>query len=224
MRRLLVLLLFFFLLLAEACAGAVAYPVAIFGEIALPPPRTQEGMSLVEALARRRSIRSYTEETLSREEISQLLWAAQGVTDPRGFRTAPSAGALYPLEMYLVLPEGWYRYRPADHRLEIRGQKDLRQEIWMVGLKQEALLRAPAIFVITGIVPRTAVKYGNRAERYVLLEAGHAAQNLLLQATALGLGAVPIGAFDDAGVHRVLGLLPEETPLYLIPVGRPAEP
>ncbi len=223
MRRYL-LALFLLLLLGGACGGPVATPTATTEEVALPPPQTQGGMSLVEALALRRSIRSYTEQPLSWEEISQLLWAAQGVTDRRGFRTAPSAGALYPLEVYLVLPEGWYHYRPADHRLEVRGRSDLRREIWMVGLNQEALLRAPALFVITGVVSRTAAKYGDRAERYVFLEAGHAAQNLLLQATALGLGAVPIGAFDDAGVRRVLGLSQAETPLYLIPVGRPGEP
>lgn len=223
-RYLFALFLLLFPLLVGACGEVAATPMAAMGEITLPLPQTQGGMSLTEALAQRRSIRSYTGQALTWEEISQLLWAAQGVTDRRGFRTAPSAGALYPLEVYLVLSEGWYRYRPADHRLEVRGQGDLRRDIWMVGLNQEALLQAPALFVITGVVSRTAAKYGDRAERYVFLEAGHAAQNLLLQATALGLGAVPIGAFDDAGVRRVLGLSPEETPLYLIPVGRPAGP
>lgn len=221
---LLALLLVLFPLFGGTCGGTSATPTATMEEVALLPPQTQGGMSLTEALARRRSVRSYTEQRLTWEEISQLLWAAQGITDRRGFRTAPSAGALYPLEVYLVLPEGWYHYRPADHRLEVRGQGDLRRDLWMVGLRQEALLRAPALLVITGVVSRTAAKYGDRAERYVFLEAGHAAQNLLLQATALGLGAVPIGAFDDAGVRRVLGLSPAETPLYLIPVGRPGEP
>lgn len=223
-RHLFALFLLLFPMLVGACGGTPATPTVAMEEVVLPPPQTQGGMSLTEALARRRSIRSYTEQPLTWEEVSQLLWAAQGITDRRGFRTAPSAGALYPLEVYLVLPEGWYHYRPSDHRLEVRGRGDLRRDIWMVGLSQEALLRAPALFVIAGVVSRTAAKYGDRAERYVFLEAGHAAQNLLLQATALGLGAVPIGAFDDAGVRRVLGLSPAETPLYLIPVGRPAEP
>ncbi len=184
---LLALLLVLFPLFGGACGGTPATPTSATEEVTLPPPRTQGGMSLTEALAHRRSVRSYTEQSLTWEEISQLLWAAQGVTDPRGFRAAPSAGALYPLEVYLVLPEGWYHYRPADHRLEVRGRGDLRRDLWMVGLNQEALLRAPALFVITGVVSRTAAKYGDRAERYVFLEAGHAAQNLLLQATALGL-------------------------------------
>ncbi|MGB9723368.1 MAG: SagB/ThcOx family dehydrogenase [Chloroflexia bacterium] len=222
--HLLGLFLVLFSLFGGACGGPAASPTGAMGEISLPPPQTRGGMSLTEALALRRSVRSYTEQPLTWEEVSQLLWAAQGVTDRRGFRTAPSAGALYPLEVYLVLPEGWYHYRPADHRLEVRGRGDLRRDIWGVGLNQEALLRAPAVFVLTGVVSRTAAKYGGRAERYVFLEAGHAAQNLLLQATALGLGAVPIGAFDDEGVRRVLGLPPDETPLYLIPVGRPGEP
>jgi len=217
------LFLLLFPLLSGACGEAAPSPTTL-GEIALPPPQTRGGMSLTEALAQRRSVRSYTAQPLTWEEISQLLWAAQGITDRRGFRTAPSAGALYPLEVYLVLPGGWYHYRPADHRLEVRGQGDLRRDLWMAGLSQEALLQAPAVLVIAGVVSRTAARYGDRAERYVFLEAGHAAQNLLLQATALGLGAVPIGAFDDEEVRRVLGLSPDETPLYLIPVGRPAVP
>ncbi|MGC8875330.1 MAG: SagB/ThcOx family dehydrogenase, partial [Chloroflexia bacterium] len=156
-------------------------------------------------------------------EIAQLLWAAQGITDPRGFRTAPSAGALYPLELYLALPEGWYHYRPEGHLLELLGEEDLRPLLWEAGLRQGALREAPAIFVVVAVPARTEAKYGARALRYVQLEAGHAAQNLLLQATALGLGAVPIGAFDDAAVRRALRLPPDTLPLYLIPVGEPSQ-
>jgi len=176
-------------------------------------------MSLEEALAQRRSVREYAARPLSWAELAQLLWATQGQTDPRGLRAAPSAGALYPLELYVVLPDGWYRYRPAEHRLEQWGRDDRREALWTAGLRQDSLRQAPAVFVLTAVVERTQAKYGARAERYVYLEAGHAAQNLLLQATALGLGAVPIGAFYDDQVRAALGLPADQTPLYLIPVG-----
>jgi len=191
------------------------------GEIPLPPARTQGEVSLEQTLAARRSVRSYTARPLTQEEISQLLWAAQGITDPRGYRTAPSAGALYPLEVYLVLPGGSYHYLPQGHCLEPLGSEDVREGLWAAGLRQGPLLEAPAVFVIAGVIARTKGKYGERAERYVCLEAGHAAQNLLLQATALGLGAVPIGAFEDGAVREVLDLPSSHTPLYLIPVGEP---
>lgn len=213
------------LLLCFLACGGPGSPVATptpMAERNLPPPRLQGEISLEESLAQRRSIRAYADRALSWEEICQLLWAAQGVTDPRGFRTAPSAGALYPLEVYLILPQGWYHYRPQGHLLEQRGEDDLREGIWRAGLEQDWLRQAPAVFVITGVVSRTAAKYGARAERYVHLEAGHAAQNLLLQATALGLGGVSVGAFHDDQVRTILGLPDAETPLYLIPVGEPS--
>lgn len=190
-------------------------------EILLPTPRQEGEVSLEAALASRRSVRSYSDRALTWEEISQLLWAAQGVTDPRGFRTAPSAGALYPLELYLVLPSGWYHYLPDAHRLEQLGDRDLRGLLWQAGLEQEALRDAPAVVVITGVIARTEERYASRAERYVTLEAGHAAQNLLLQAAALGLGAVPIGAFEDDQARAALELPASYSPLYLIPVGEP---
>jgi SagB-type dehydrogenase family enzyme len=180
--------------------------------------------SLEETLSQRRSVRSFQPRSLTLDEISQLLWALQGITDPRGFRTAPSAGALYPLEVYLVLPEGWHHYQPQEHRLERMGDEDLRQALWAAGIRQESLRDAPAVFVITAVIDRTRARYGERAERYVHMEAGHAAQNLLLQATALGLGAVTIGAFDDAEVSEALHLPGDRTPLYLIPIGEPRTP
>jgi SagB-type dehydrogenase family enzyme len=188
----------------------------------LPEPTRHGGASLSEALAGRRSIRAYTDEPLSETAISDLLWAAQGVTAPGGKRTAPSAGALYPLETFVATAEGWYRYQPNGHRLEVLGHDDLREALARAALGQEEVAAGAAVFVITGVYSRTESKYGARAARYVHLEAGHAAQNLLLQATALGLGAVPIGAFDDADVQAVLGLPADHQPLYLIPVGRPA--
>jgi SagB-type dehydrogenase family enzyme len=190
-------------------------------EIALPTPRLEGRISLEEAIAKRRSVREFTDETLSLEEISQLLWAAQGVTDPRGLRSAPSAGALYPLELYVATAQGAYRYLPRGHTLQVVSEEDLRYGLWDAGLRQGALQEAPAIFIITAVYQRTEVKYGDRAERYVRLEAGHAAQNILLQAVTLELGAVPIGAFYDDQVQTALALPLDREPLYLIPVGHP---
>jgi len=190
-------------------------------EMALPQPRLQGEVSLEETLTRRRSVRSFTEEELTLEEISQLLWAAQGLTAAWGGRTAPSAGALYPLEVYVATPNGFYHYVPQGRKVIIQSQDDLRLKIWEVALKQDAIREAAAVFVITAVYERTAKKYGARAERYVKLEAGHACQNILLQAVALNLGAVPIGAFYDDQVQAVLSLPTDHEPLYLIPVGRP---
>lgn len=190
----------------------------------LPAPRLTGQVSLEEALARRRSVRSFEETGLTDTEIAQLSWAAQGSTTAEGRRTAPSAGALYPLELYVALPAGVYRYDPDHHHLEMRSERDLREELQRVGLGQDAIGEAPAVFVITGVHARTSAKYGERrTPRYVQLEAGHAAQNLLLQAVALGLGAVPMGAFYDDQVREVLSLPVAEAPLYLIPVGHPRE-
>jgi SagB-type dehydrogenase family enzyme len=190
-------------------------------EMALPKPRLQGELSLEETLARRRSVRSFTEEELTLDEISQLLWAAQGMTAAWGGRTAPSAGALYPLEVYVATANGLYHYVPQGHKVIIESQDDLRPKLWEAGLKQDAIRDAAAVFVITAVYERTAKKYGGRAERYVKLEAGHACQNILLQAVALDLGAVPIGAFYDDQVQAALSLPPDHEPLYLIPVGHP---
>ncbi len=189
----------------------------------LPAPRTTSDVSLEEALASRRSVREFTDELLTLEEISQLLWAAQGITADWGGRTAPSAGALYPLEVYVATPDGLYHYVPQGHRAEVVSRRDLREALAGAALGQAAVSDAPAVFVVAAVYARTAGKYGDRAERYVKLEAGHVGQNILLQAVALGLGAVPMGAFLDDQVRRVLNLPAEQEPLYLIPVGHPAE-
>jgi SagB-type dehydrogenase family enzyme len=187
----------------------------------LPEPRLASSTSLEEALATRRSVRSFSTEVPADAEIGQLLWAAQGVTDETGKRTSPSAGALYPLELYLVTAQGLWRYEPAEHALTRLGDTDLRGPLRRAALDQEPVGSAPLVVVVTGVVERTAAKYGDRAPRYVLLEAGHATHGLLLQAVALDLAAVPIGAFDDAEVALVLGLPAGESPIYLIPVGYP---
>jgi len=213
-----------------ACAPPVGWPIQATVTrpptemeaevIALPAPRLESDVSLEEALRRRRSVRSYAEEPLTLEEIGQLFWAAQGITDERGFRTAPSAGALYPLELYAVTDETLYHYLPHGHQAERRRIEDWRAPLCEAALSQEWVCQAPVIFVITAVYARTAVKYGQRAVRYVRLEAGHAAQNLLLQVVALDLGAVPVGAFYDDQVQAALGLPADHEPLYLIPVGR----
>jgi len=191
--------------------------------IDLPEPSTDSGVSLEQAMLHRRSVREYTGEPLELAELSQLLWAVQGITDPSGKRTAPSAGALGPLEIYVVTVDGISHYLPEGHRLEEKASGDRRMALSSAAADQEKVAKAPVVLVITGVMARTAWKYGgDRAWRYVNLEAGHAAQNVLLQVSVLGLGAVPVGAFDDNGVMDVLGLPADHRPLYLIPVGRPA--
>jgi SagB-type dehydrogenase family enzyme len=189
--------------------------------MALPPPRGKSHVSLEEALVHRRSVRDYTEKSLTWEEIGQLLWALQGITSDWGGRTAPSAGALYPLEVYVVSAEGVHHYLPQGHRMEVVSSSDVRQALWAPALLQNWVREAPAVFIIAAVYERTERKYGFRSERYVNLEAGHACQNLLLQAVALDLGAVPVGAFYDDQVQAALGLAADHKPLYLVPVGHP---
>lgn len=190
----------------------------------LPPPSLLGSRSLEETLAQRRSVRAFDDEPLILAELGQLLWAAQGVTNERGFRTAPSAGALYPLGLYVATADGIFQYQPGGHQLLVLTQDDARSTLYSAALRQEPVLQAPAVFVVTAVYERTASKYGAvRAQRYVHLEAGHAAQNLLLQAVALGLGAVPIGAFQDEQVQAALQLPADHQPLYLIPAGHPRD-
>jgi len=192
-------------------------------QISLPAPETAKGMALAEALSKRRSVRSYIDRPLSISEISQLLWSAQGETRSGGYRTAPSAGAKYPLELYVVTASGHYHYTPRRHRLTILGNADLRRQLQDASLGQEAIGDAPTVVVFAAVYERTEEKYGERAKRYVQLEAGHACQNLLLQTAALGLGGVPIGAFNDARVKNLLALPDDQDPLYVVPIGRPIE-
>jgi len=191
---------------------------------ALPAAQTEKGMPLVEAIAKRRSVRSFKAGALPPEQIAQLCWAAQGITDKRrGLRAAPSAGALYPLELYIVTADGVDHYTPADHALRRHAAGDVRPALARAALGQSCVASAPATFVLTGVVERTAAKYGRRAGRYVWMEVGHAAQNILLQAVALELGAVPVGAFDDGAVAMALSLPAKHAPMYLIPVGTPRD-
>jgi len=187
----------------------------------LPEPRLEGDVSLEQTLKQRRSTREFSEQALTIEQIGQILWACQGITDPSGKRTAPSAGALYPLEVHVVTAEGVYHYLPEEHALEAQVLGDVREDLYATALKQEAIRDAPALIVISAVYERTTGKYGDiRGARYVHMEAGHAAQNVLLQAVALGLAAVPIGAFHDDEVGDVLRLPDDYEPIYLIPVGR----
>jgi len=196
-------------------------------EIRLPAPQRDGKVSLERCLATRRSVRAFRDAPLGLAEVSQLLWAAQGITGGDRLRTAPSAGALYPLEVYLVagrvegLEAGIYKYRPERHALVRRRSGDHRRSLAGAALGQESLAEAPVTVLLAGVVARTAKRYGDRAERYMHMEAGHAGQNICLQAVALGLGSVPIGAFRDGQLKRAAALEDEEAPLYLFPVGRP---
>jgi len=195
--------------------------------VALPAPRTRGSASLEEALQRRRSVREFSAGGLSLAELAQLLWAAQGITSLGGGRTAPSAGALYPLEVYVAvgdvagLERGVYRSEPRGHRLERVLTGDRRPALAAAALRQRWFEKAPAVVVLTAVYHRTTGKYGERGVRYAHFEAGHAAENLLLQAAALGLGAVVVGAFEDGRVREVLELPAAEQPLEIVPVGRP---
>jgi SagB-type dehydrogenase family enzyme len=188
--------------------------------ITLPPPEREGGLPLSAALARRRSVRAFAARALTPAELGQLLWAAQGRSDPReGLRTAPSAGALYPLVVYAATVDGMFRYLVDAHALEQVLPGDLRAELAAAALGQEEIAHAPCVLVFTAVFARTTRKYGERGLRYVQTEVGHAAQNLLLTAAALGLSAYPVGAFDDARVAQVLHVGRGEAPLYLVPVG-----
>ncbi len=214
------------LVLALAAASpAPAQDSAAEHAIKLAPPKEASGVLVEQALKGRRSLRAFSAQPLTLAEAGQLLWAAQGVTDEKGRRTAPSAGALYPLELLLVagnvtgLAPGVYRYRPASHDLVPGAAADRRPEV-VAACRQGWVGQAPAIVAVTAVEARTARKYRARATRYVAIEAGAAAENLALQAGALGLGTTVVGAFDDAKLAAVLQTASDEQPLVLLPVGR----
>jgi len=195
--------------------------------IKLPKPRQSSSVSVEEALLKRRSVREFGRGALTIEEVAQLLWAAQGITEPvRGLRTSPSAGALYPLEMYVVaanvtgLAPGVYKYRPRQHDLAKVGDRDVRPELSRAALEQEFIRDAAIDLVFAAVIERTAVKYGARTTRYVNFEIGHASENVFLQAIALRLATVVVGAFYDEDVKKVVGMDTRESALYIMPIGR----
>ncbi len=198
--------------------------------INLPEPKgdrdeNEKQTSIETALQRRRSIREYGAERLELKELSRLLWAAQGVTDPRGFRTAPSAGALYPLELYLTvenvadLEPGLYLYHPEKNGLETISRGEYHAELAGAALGQQPVERAAANLLFGAIYERIKPRYGDRAVRYTDMEIGHAAQNVYLQAVSLELGTVSIGAFDESRVTELLDLPAAIEPRLLMPVG-----
>jgi SagB-type dehydrogenase family enzyme len=189
---------------------------------ALPEVGDLDGVTLKRALAARRSVRDVEPTPLTSEQQAALLWAAQGQTADWGGRTAPSAGALYPLEAYLVTADAIRHYVPAAHQAQVRRTAHALTDV-AGAVGQPAALDAPALVVITGTPDRLKSKYLLRAGRYTLMEAGHAAQNVLLVSTALGLGSVPIGAFSPTAVASALALPEGEEPLYVIPVGVPGQ-
>jgi len=191
--------------------------------IKLPRPKTTGKMSFEEAIVKRHSVRSFSKKELSLDEISQLLWAAYGQRDvdtmTGASKTVPSAGALYPMEIYLVSAKGVFHYLSSTHSLEQISDKDLRSSLSRAALWQGAIAQAAADFVIACVYDRICLKYGERGVRYAHIEAGHIAQNIHLQAVCLGLDSVPIGAFSDTSVQKALYLPKDNIPLYIIPVG-----
>lgn len=205
---------------------AFASPEEPLREIALPEANQDGRVALERTLAARRSIRDFLPGAMTPAELAQLLWAGQGITAPSGLRSAPSAGALYPLELHVALgaveflPAGVFRYDPSRHSLEPLGAGDRRPQLARAAGSQTWIRDAAAVIAVAAVARHTASKYGERGRRYVYLEAGHIAQNICLQAAALSLGATPVGAFEDHEIKLLLGLASEAEPIYLLPVGR----
>ncbi len=203
--------------------------------VQLPEPRLDSEVSLEQVLFQRRSLRQYKYEALDLKQVSQLLWAAYGLTKPQaepaylrgGRRAAPSAGGRFPLDLYLVagrvkgLEAGIYFYDSKTHSLRLLKAGDLRQALFVAGYEQSMMKDAPISIVWSATYERTSSKYGDRGRlRYVCMDMGHSGQNVYLQAEALGLGTVAVGAFDDAAVKKLVGMGPKEEPLYIMPVGK----
>lgn len=192
-------------------------------EIKLPEPKYGGNVSVEEAILKRRSIREFSSGKITLEELSQILWAAQGITGEEwGYklRSVPSAGALYPMEIYAAMKEGVYHYLPEKRSLEQVRKGDAREEVCRASLHQYFIRDAPVVIIIAAVFERTKSKYGERGTRYVYAEAGHVSQNIYLQCESLGLGAVAVGAFYDEAVQKVLKLPGNHKPIYLMPIGR----
>ena len=208
--------------------------------IKLPAPYHDGKVSLENALNNRRSIREYSEDSLSISEISQILWAAQGITQKienplsywrgeqwmGGLRTAPSAGGLYPIELYIAvgkvkgLSQGLYKYNPQQHTIINVLEGDKRVDISNAALKQSCIRRGAVSIIIIGVYKRTSFKYGKRAEQYVQIECGAVCQNIYLQSYALDLGTVFVGAFKDDSLKFTLNIPEDEYPLGIMPIGK----
>lgn len=187
--------------------------------VTLPKPDLKGLMPLEQAIAARRSLREFSSKSLIWEQIGQLAWAAQGQDGRSRYRTVPSAGATYPLELFVVTEQGLFHYLPGKHAVARLTDQDLRARLAAAAWGQEFVAAAPVTLVFAAEFARTTGRYGERGIRYVYMEAGHAAQNVHLQAESLGLGSVAVGAFDDASVGKVLELPSHLEPLYMVPVG-----
>ncbi len=205
--------------------------------IKLPAPKLKSSVSVEETMLNRRSIRDFKPDALSLEQVSQVLWAAYGITKEMstpsflrgGLKTAPSAGALYPLEIYVVignvkgLEKGIYKYLPEGHFLMKTYDQDVRKELAEAALNQEFIEQAPISLFYSAVFSRTTKKYKSRGrERYVCMDLGHSAENVCLQVVAMGLGTCAVGAFEDRMVSNVMMIPDEEEPLYIMPIGYPA--
>jgi len=205
--------------------------------IKLPNPQLKGKVSLEETILKRRSVRRYCREPLSLSQLSQILWSAQGVTGTMGLKAAPSAGATYPLEIFMFvgkggviaskarqvpeeLPAGIYHYEADSHSLRLHKANDLTPDLARAALDQEFIFEAPVNIVICALYHRTSYRYGRRGERYVHIEVGHVGENIHLQAVALGLATVEVGAFHDEEVRKVLGVDGQTKPLYIMPLGK----
>lgn len=190
--------------------------------IQLTDPNLTGKLTFEEALAKRRSVRQFSSQALTRSQIGQLAWAGQGVTDrQRGLRTAPSAGAIYPIELFFATAEGVYGYRPTEHSLLQISEQDIRSNLARATATPEPVIGAGCAIIVTGSSRKLAKRFGSKARTYLALEAGHVAQNIQLQAVCLGLGSVTVGGLDTAAVRKVCRMSRELEPLYVICVGYP---
>jgi SagB-type dehydrogenase family enzyme len=209
-----------------AAAGGLRPQPAAGATVTLPPAHTDGGFAVERALVQRRSVRSFAATSLTLQQAGQLAWAAQGRSGGEGRRTAPSAGALYPLSLWAVagavatLRPGIYRYDPDAHALEPSREGDLRAQLADAAVGQRWIAQAPLVFALAADARRTATRYAGRADRFIAMEVGAAVENLLLQAVALGLAGTFVGALDESALRRVLGLTDEQQPLAIVPVGR----
>ena len=187
-------------------------------EILLPQPKLKGKISVEEAIFSRRSIRNFTTQELTIEQLSQILWVSQGQTKD-GYRSAPSAGALYPIEIRLIKKDGLFKYLTSGHKIVLLSAEDFRKPLAQGALYQNSIIQAPVTIIISANYNKITPKYGQRGISYSYIETGHIAQNIHLEAVALGLGSVPIGAFDDKTVKEILLLPTENEPLYIVPIG-----
>ena len=198
----------------------------VMKEMTLPSAKTTGQMSLEEAIQKRKSVRKYSPKELTVEQVAQILWAANGA-NPRTknfiARNVPSAGGVFPMTVYLLDKNGVYRYQPLNHSLALVKEGDKRKELTEAAFGQGFIKQVPVNLVITADVAKCAQRYGERAQRYTDIEAGHIGQNVSLQAVSLGLGTVMVGAFNDEAVKDVLAIPANESPLYIIPVGYAVE-